>query len=182
MGSGKLINAAYKKYGISNFQKTILKFYESRRELMNAERLIVNEELVNSRLFYNQAIGGGGGGFYGKTHAESFKKKISSIHKNKILNCETKKKISNSRKILGLTTKHSQETKLKIAAKNSGKTHPRYDSRPVTAIDQTGKLVQFESKFEASKKLNVKGSSNISKALKTGKTAYGYKWYYTSIN
>ena len=38
MGSGTQLKAAYAKYGIFNFRKEILSFYENRKELLDAER------------------------------------------------------------------------------------------------------------------------------------------------
>ena len=59
-GSGILLKTAYKKYGIENFTKNIIKFFDDRKSLLEYEKYIVNEELVNSEDCYNLTIGGKG--------------------------------------------------------------------------------------------------------------------------
>lgn len=61
MGSGSRLHLAYKKYGIENFTKEILKFFDTREEALEYEAEIVNEELVNDENCYNLSLGGFGG-------------------------------------------------------------------------------------------------------------------------
>lgn len=58
MGSGKYLKNAIQKYGIKNFEKIILYFCENEQEMLTKEREIVNEEIVNSDLYYNLSLGG----------------------------------------------------------------------------------------------------------------------------
>lgn len=58
MGSGKRIRAAIKKYGIENFTKEIIKFFNSLQELSDYERDVVNEDLLNNVKCYNLVKGG----------------------------------------------------------------------------------------------------------------------------
>ena len=58
MGSGKLLHIAYKKYGIENFKKEILKFFDTMDEAFEYEHEIVNEEAVNNSQCYNIQKGG----------------------------------------------------------------------------------------------------------------------------
>ena len=58
MGSGKLILEAYKKYGIENFNKEILKYFDTMDEAFQYEHEIVNEEMINNPDCYNIQIGG----------------------------------------------------------------------------------------------------------------------------
>lgn len=58
MGSGTRLHLAYDKYGIENFQKDILCFFDSWEELCDYERQIVNQELVDSAECYNLVLGG----------------------------------------------------------------------------------------------------------------------------
>jgi hypothetical protein len=61
MGSGKRLRIAYKKYGIENFTKEILKEFDSYLEALEYESDIVTEKLVNDYNCYNMKIGGSGG-------------------------------------------------------------------------------------------------------------------------
>ena len=61
MGSGSLINKAKKKYGRENFKKEILEFFETRDELKEKERIIVNSQLLLDKDCYNLSEGGKSG-------------------------------------------------------------------------------------------------------------------------
>lgn len=58
MGSGTRLNYAYKKYGIENFEKEILKFFDTREECSNYEAEMVTEELIRNDDCYNVIMGG----------------------------------------------------------------------------------------------------------------------------
>ena len=58
MGSGKYLKKAIHKYGIEKFEKKILYFCENEIDMLNKERELVNEEIVNSKDYYNISIGG----------------------------------------------------------------------------------------------------------------------------
>lgn len=79
MGSGTRLWKAYNKYGIENFYKEILKYFDSKEEAFEYEAKIVNEDLVNNDNCYNLSLGGKGGFVIG---IQNFK--ISSF-KNKIV-------------------------------------------------------------------------------------------------
>lgn len=59
MGSGVRLHYAYKKYGIENFTKEILKFFDTREQANQYEAEIVTEELVKDKNCYNVMLGGG---------------------------------------------------------------------------------------------------------------------------
>lgn len=61
MGSGTRIQKAIKKYGIENFKKEILKYFDSRIDMFEYEQLIVNENVLKDPLCYNLMLGGYGG-------------------------------------------------------------------------------------------------------------------------
>ena len=61
MGSGKRLHIAYKKYGIENFQKEILKFFNTAKEAYEFESEIVNDSLIHDINCYNLVPGGNGG-------------------------------------------------------------------------------------------------------------------------
>lgn len=59
MGSGVRLHYAYKKYGVENFTKEILKFFDTREKANEYEAEIVNEELIKDENCYNVIKGGG---------------------------------------------------------------------------------------------------------------------------
>ena len=58
MGSGRLLHKAYEKYGIDNFTKEILKYFESMDDAFKYEHEVVNEEVIKDPQCYNIQIGG----------------------------------------------------------------------------------------------------------------------------
>jgi hypothetical protein len=58
MGSGTRLRLAYEKYGIENFKKDIICFFDNWEELCDYERFVVNQELVDSNECYNLVLGG----------------------------------------------------------------------------------------------------------------------------
>ena len=60
MGSGSRLKIAYQKYGIENFKKEILRFFDTRKEALEYEEEVVNETLVNDTSCYNLIKGGYG--------------------------------------------------------------------------------------------------------------------------
>ena len=58
MGSGKRLQYAYKKYGIENFTKDILKFFDTAEDAFLYESEIVTEDLVKDNDCYNSKLGG----------------------------------------------------------------------------------------------------------------------------
>jgi hypothetical protein len=61
MGSGLYIKRAYKLHGMQNFKKEILEFFNTAKEMFQAEAKIVNEEFVKNENTYNLSCGGKGG-------------------------------------------------------------------------------------------------------------------------
>ena len=58
MGSGTRLKIAYQKYGIENFTKEILKFFDTRKECADYEASVVTEQLINDKNCYNIIKGG----------------------------------------------------------------------------------------------------------------------------
>ena len=90
MGSGKLINAAIKKYGIENFKKEILFQFNNEADMNNKESELVTEEFCVSENSYNLCSGGRGGwsyvnrtGLRTKGHTEETNVKRSNTLKGK---------------------------------------------------------------------------------------------------
>lgn len=133
MGSGLLIRRAIEKYGIENFEKTILQYFNSAEEMFEAESLVVNEEFVADESTYNLKCGGEGSWDFvnantsveqkvlaGKLGASSTNEKL----KDQIFRKEFGEKISKATK--GRQSNkaftghhHSEEFKCRLGAANS---------------------------------------------------------------
>ena len=59
-GSGYRLHHAYKKHGLHSFTKYVLKFFDSRKDLLNYEKQIVTHEVCNETHCYNIVPGGQG--------------------------------------------------------------------------------------------------------------------------
>lgn len=62
MGSGNGIRNAIRKYGVENFIKEYVRFFESREDMFKYEQAIVTKDLVSDPNCYNSTTGGRGGG------------------------------------------------------------------------------------------------------------------------
>lgn len=125
LGSGKLLRLAIDKYGVENFKKEIIKYFNTYEEALSFEKDIITPELIESIQCYNINIGGAGGST--KNHIKDFskhKEAKSEEHKQKISNSlkgksyltdEGRKIISEKSKgnTARLGKKDSEETKLK---------------------------------------------------------------------
>jgi len=137
-GSGTYLKNSINKYGINNFKKEILEFFESRELMYCKEKSIVTPEFIKLNNTYNLNEGGNGGFYYinssGKAH-----KFNSSINKKCGLNSSLKlkekckdanfknswknnisssvKKYYSENKHPWLNRHHSEETKLKLSEK-----------------------------------------------------------------
>jgi len=60
MGSGVLLKRSQKKYGIENFEKIILQYFDTYQEALDRERELVTEEFINDDGNYNIREGGYG--------------------------------------------------------------------------------------------------------------------------
>ncbi len=61
MGSGTYLKRAQEEYGIENFEKRILKFFESEEEMFQEEAKIVTTDFLSRKDVYNLRKGGTGG-------------------------------------------------------------------------------------------------------------------------
>jgi group I intron endonuclease len=102
LGSGRIFLKAIKKYGKENFIKEILFTYKTKKEALEKEKEIVNENFILSDLNYNCTIGGEGG--------------IGKSNKGRK---HTKEAIEKIR--LGAKRKCKEETKIKIGNANRGR-------------------------------------------------------------
>ena len=90
MGSGTILNKAFKKYGKKSFVKTILATFDNKEDMFEKEKEIVNEDFIERQDTYNLRRGGNGGFDY--------------INKNK-LNVHHTKKTEEFKKNLSIRMK-----------------------------------------------------------------------------
>lgn len=158
-GSGKNIISDIKTYGIENFKKGILYFFNTKEEMYKKEKEIVNEDFLLNKNVYNIALGGQ----YDITRinytlTEEHKKKISNSLLGHSLSEETKNKISKTLtgKYCGVnspnygrkhTEEHNEKSRLARLGKYTGTDNPFYgkthskENRKKMSEWHTGKIV-----------------------------------------
>jgi len=105
MGSGKLLKAAIKKYGIENFKKELLYIFDSEFEMNVKEKELVTEEFCDRDDTYNLCVGGQGG--------------FGHINKSDIRNgTENTMKITEYRLIFIDALKRGRDTQKKLKEEN----------------------------------------------------------------
>lgn len=80
LGSGKYLKIAIEKHGVSNFEKEILHFCDSEKEMFTKEKELVTEEVVKNRNFYNATVGGDGGFYHINSNLEKYPDLIKYAH------------------------------------------------------------------------------------------------------
>lgn len=123
LGSGRLLLDAIQRYGIENFSREILKFFNSMEDALAYEASVVTSEIVSRKDCYNMALGGygsSGGSVYlnkdgkrirtvpekvdmfvengwkigGLPRSEEFCRMMSKVQRGKVTSEETKRKIA----------------------------------------------------------------------------------------
>lgn len=185
LGSGILLQKAFKKYGKENFTKVIIDFAYSKEELdLKESQYIEFFDAVNSNDYYNLQNGGNtcspteetkekirqahiglltgeNHPMYGKQHTDESKKKISDSKKGQIPYNKGKKMSS------------EQKEKLKISRQNIS---VRYHKEVLCV--ETGEL--FYSASEAERIMGFYEGTIRRVCRKERKTAGGYHWEYVS--
>ena len=110
MGSGHYLQRAQQKYGLQNFKKEILKFFETRDEMMNYEHDIVNTQMINKNnpMCYNIVRGGWG------SHKEHITNSLKGTKRDK----EAIRK--------SLETKEKRGTYKRLSQENVGYNNPEF--------------------------------------------------------
>lgn len=150
MGSGKLLKRAQDKYGIENFSKEILEYFDDKESMLEAEKNIVTEEFLNRPDVYNLKLGGEGGWDHINNYpmTDQQRELISLGVKKAHSNGKLKGWSSNGLMKNGFAGKtHSQEAKRKIAKANEAKVSADERKRRI----EISKLYDFSKRGELSK-------------------------------
>ena len=123
LGSGIILKQAIEKHGRENFKRDILEECYSKEELNEREKYWINYyDAVNSKNFYNIAIGGDGGNVI-EGYTEERRKELKELHSKKskeyIPSCEDgwNAKLSNS-DVLKIVERLNTDEKLSDIAKD----------------------------------------------------------------
>ena len=131
MGSGKILRASIRKYGVDNFKKEILEFIETRELLIEAEKKYITSEMIIDKDCMN-IMSGGTGGFISIEQQRHRSECGGKAFANKLKNDENFKKehsfVASKNLMSGLLNgnykrcdwtnkKHSDETKKLISDK-----------------------------------------------------------------
>lgn len=183
MGSGLLINAAYKKYGIENFTKIIITAAPTRFEANVLEKYyIAKERKENKNGCYN--IADGGYTFSELSHSKvSREKALDTRRKNGTLKHseETKKKISEATKGRTPWDKGikrgpcSEETKKKISEANKGKHLSEETKKKIGLGNKGNKRPDLAEYNRNHKHLGKKHSEEAKKKMSDVRKAYWAK-------
>lgn len=133
MGSGKILNLAINKYGIENFKKDILEYFDTAKEMFAREKEIVNESFLLREDIYNIRLGGSGG--FDHINFSGMPKMLGKNH-----SVETKNRLSevmNERYSNGTAPKMTEDTKKNISKSKLGSS---YKSRPAKSEEHKKRI------------------------------------------
>ena len=121
LGSGVFLKKAIKKYGYQNFKKEILHVFENKKDMINKEKEIVNEEFILRKDTYNMSKGG-----YGLSTL-STEKRLATIEKMKKTRQSQDLKLIAKKRLITMLNNDPDCFK-KIAAKSSKKQKENYSN------------------------------------------------------
>lgn len=129
-GSGKLINAAQRKYGLENFEKTIIiSGFFTKEQINRFEKCIIASQKLIGKAEYNLASGGDGGDLskFIDYHSDSYKKHLSDAMKKAYKEGRNKGWFYCHHKNKGTTGfKFSEESKKKMSESHKGSANSQF--------------------------------------------------------
>jgi hypothetical protein len=155
MGSGTYIKRSVKKYGLTNFKKEIIAFFNTYKEALELEKQLVTEEYINSINTYNIKEGGYGNAKWSK----EFLKTLSKSAKKRWENPEYRQKMIES-----FNTLKSKKNRSK-GIKNWIKNNPiRHKEKMLKINKNTEKIKKTASKHRGAKR-SLQACKNVSIGL-----------------
>jgi len=166
-GSGWALKKAYEKYGKDKFEKEILEFCYSRKEVLELEASIVDQDFVDDSMTYNLVTGGQSPLYVSRetrnkmsnTWKERYKK-MPHPFLGKFHSDEAKQRMSNARKGKRKGDKHplygkhhSDESREKMSKSRKGKVKSA-EHRKHLSESHTGKVLK-ESTKEKLREINI---------------------------
>jgi len=129
IGSGVVLNNAIKKYGKSNFYRTIIHWCENEKELNAKETEFITDAVVHSADYYNIGYGGQGGCIILNPKNPRYSETCEKISKSAKAKSEfysiTAKKLHCS-KIIGMYgRRQSEHQKMRVSNALKGKKHSK---------------------------------------------------------
>ena len=185
-GSGKILWQAINKYGIENFIFHLEFVLHNQEEMDLLEHCVVNEEFLKRNDVYNISRGGcnpcmygKNNPFYGKTHSDEFKQKVSSMFKGKHISEAHKKKISKSLK--KLYTDHP-EIKIKFASLKNKKKCINTKTHQVSFFNIDNIPDDFEIYINRHPVEHVSEQQKLENKLKQIERQHNSRWYTDGIH
>lgn len=168
IGSGKILVNAIKKYGVNNFNRKILKFFNNSKSALEYEKNLITEELIKSNLYYNVMPGGQGGDANGK-FSRNYGVKKSEEHKRKLSSARVGKFVGEKNPFYG--KKHTETTRKLLSDRQKGEMSAVYDTTVYQFINHntgdifSGTQYQFRTKFNLD-------SGNVNRLIKSNIQSY----------
>ena len=147
MSSSGYVHEDIDKFGIENFKKYNLFYFNTRKEALDKETELVNKEFCQREDVYNIAIGGKGTKL--AKMPEELRERLSKARTGTKRSKETREKMSKASK----GRRVSEETKEKISKANKGRKH-------------TPESIEKMSKIKIGKKKSKETREKMSKASK----------------
>lgn len=129
MGSGIALKKAKKKYGIENFKKTILLYFNTEEEMFAYEREFITPEFleIHRGICYNEKPGGDGGWLKHSPETIEKMKGRTPWNKDKKHSPESIEKMRAAHKGKKMSPEHIEKIRKSLKGKNKGKTHPAWN-------------------------------------------------------